>query len=301
MKGEDYNDKADNQQAIHPKTAAENIGDILKKARHAKKMTLEEVSRQTRIPIRHLKSIEANSTEGLPATTYSAGFVKSYAQLLDLDGAEMAARFRETMGEATRQQPMIEPYAPADPTRVPPLRLIIPCLIAAAVIIIGGIIWNRHHVDASLYSQNPSSSLGNIDTDSNSTSGNITEVKQSQAIAASTDLPSKVVVSAIKPVKIQIYDGKAESVFIEKTLEAGEHVSVPETLKNPMLETRHPELLTITVENKALPASTLPKRHVKDFSLLESNLLMKASTVSKPSAPVSKAPSSPALSNNDDL
>lgn len=279
MTGE-YNDKAENEQAIPKKVAAENIGDILKKARHKKNITLEEVSRQTRIPIRHLEAIEANSTDGLPATTYSAGFVKSYAQLLGLDGAEMATRFRETMGEATRQQPIIEPYAPADPMRVPPLRLIIPCLIAAAVIIIGGIIWNRHHIDASLYSQNPSSSLGNIDTDSNASSTNIAEIKQSQAIAESTAFQGKVVLSAIKPVKIQIYDGKPESVFIERTLEAGEHIAVPETIKNPMLETRHPDLLTITVNNRILPSSILPKKHVKDFSLLESRLL-KASAASR--------------------
>ncbi|MFT8736049.1 MAG: helix-turn-helix transcriptional regulator [Zymomonas mobilis] len=283
MKGE-YNDKPENDPVIHQTETGENIGDILKKARKAKKLTLEEVSRQTRIPIRHLESLEANSTKGLPATTYSAGFVKTYAQLLDLDGADMAARFRQTMGEATRQQPIIEPYAPADPTRVPPLRLIIPCLVAAAIIIMGGIIWNRHHVDASLYTQNQTSSLGNIDGENNTSAENGTDTKQSQAIAGSEDGKGKVVLSATKSVWLRLYDGKSGPVLVEKTLNAGEHIAVPDTAKNPMLQTNHPESLTIALDNKILPASILPTKRVKDFSLLENNLVKVTTVPSSSSA-----------------
>ena len=62
------------------------VGERLALVRAERGLTLAEVAAATRIPIRHLKTIESGKYDGLPASTYSAGFVKSYARLLDMNG-----------------------------------------------------------------------------------------------------------------------------------------------------------------------------------------------------------------------
>ncbi|AEI38349.1 MAG: RodZ domain-containing protein [Zymomonas mobilis subsp. pomaceae] len=288
---------------------SEKVGEILQRTRIAQKLTLDEVSRQTRIPVRHLEAIEEGSSKGLPATTYSAGFVKTYANLLGLDGVALAARFRQTMGEATKQQPIIEPYAPTDPARVPPWRLIVPCVIAGVIIIGGGILWNNHHSTPSVpYAQNLSTVTDSSNVNDNS---NINAETENSAIAAvenqaiyspsmtntflanATDATientpkAAVNLVALKPVWLRVYDGKSGPVLFEKTLNTGDHFEIPATAKDPLLRTNHPEALTVMVATRNLPPSILPSKKVKDFSLKPDSLLTAA-----PISPSSQAGSS---------
>ena len=53
-------------------------------AREEKGLTLEDVAAQTRIPRRHLESLENSDWERLPAPTYTTGFAKSYATAVGL-------------------------------------------------------------------------------------------------------------------------------------------------------------------------------------------------------------------------
>ena len=62
-----------------------SVGDRLKAAREAKKLSLEDIADQTRIPLRHLQNLEAGDWSALPAPTYTIGFAKSYASAVGLD------------------------------------------------------------------------------------------------------------------------------------------------------------------------------------------------------------------------
>ncbi len=55
------------------------VGERLRAAREEKKLSLEDVAAQTRIPQRHLASIETAEWDSLPAPTYTIGFAKNYA------------------------------------------------------------------------------------------------------------------------------------------------------------------------------------------------------------------------------
>ena len=79
-------------------------GDDLKHLRKAMGITLEEVFQVTRIGISILKSIEDNQFERLPPTIYLRNFLKSYAELLQIDPKKMAegyiknlARYQKTV------------------------------------------------------------------------------------------------------------------------------------------------------------------------------------------------------------
>jgi cytoskeletal protein RodZ len=118
-----------------------SIGERLRKAREAKGLSLEDVASQTRIPIRHLQHIESEEWDALPAVTYCVGFVRSYGNAVDLDGAELGRELRDRLGGLRTRAPVAEYYEPADPARVPPRSL---ALIAAAllvVLVVGYLIW----------------------------------------------------------------------------------------------------------------------------------------------------------------
>ena len=99
--------------------SAQRVGDKLRAAREAQGLTIEEIAATTRIPKRHLNTIESGGYEGLPAPTYSAGFIKSWARRLGLDGQALADQFRVEMGVLSVDTAQSLPYEPADPRRTP--------------------------------------------------------------------------------------------------------------------------------------------------------------------------------------
>src|SRR5829696_81256 len=99
------------------------IGERLRQAREAKGVSLDELANQTRIPIRHLQHIEREEWDALPAITYCVGFVRSYANAVGLDGADMGRELRDRLGGIRTRAPAAEYYQPADPSRVPPRSL----------------------------------------------------------------------------------------------------------------------------------------------------------------------------------
>ncbi|HEX8064354.1 MAG TPA: helix-turn-helix domain-containing protein, partial [Allosphingosinicella sp.] len=78
----------------------QSVGERLRVAREAKNLSLDDVARQTRIPVRHLEHIEREEWDALPALTYSVGFARSYANTVDLDGAQIGAEVRQQLGGA---------------------------------------------------------------------------------------------------------------------------------------------------------------------------------------------------------
>src|SRR5829696_789782 len=74
------------------------VGQSLRAAREEKGLSLEDIAAQTRIPRRHLESLETSDWERLPAPTYTSGFAKSYASAVGLDRSEIYERLRDEMG-----------------------------------------------------------------------------------------------------------------------------------------------------------------------------------------------------------
>lgn len=62
----------------------QGIGEILKKAREAKGITLEEVAEATKIRRKYLEAIEQDEFQVLPGEVYARGFVTAYLKYLDI-------------------------------------------------------------------------------------------------------------------------------------------------------------------------------------------------------------------------
>lgn len=71
----------------------ESIGRFLRKRRETRAMSVEEVSRATRIPIASLERLENDRFDDLPGEVFVRGFLKSYARALGLPVDEVMARY----------------------------------------------------------------------------------------------------------------------------------------------------------------------------------------------------------------
>ena len=89
-------------------------GEILRKAREEKGLSLNEIGLSLKISSKVLKAIEDGNEKQLPAKTFLRGFVQSYANYLHLDTDKILETFYEEMG-STRPKP----YIRADGTPAP--------------------------------------------------------------------------------------------------------------------------------------------------------------------------------------
>jgi len=73
------------------------VGELLRSAREARGITLEEVTRTTKISRNYLTAIEEGRFEKLPNPAYIKGFLRLYAHFLGLSADEVVARYEATL------------------------------------------------------------------------------------------------------------------------------------------------------------------------------------------------------------
>ncbi len=83
-------------------------GEILKKEREARGLSLHEIGLSLKINSKILKAIEEGDSTRLPAKTFLRGFVQSYAGYLKLNVEEVLKVFADEMGTTRPQVPIKE-------------------------------------------------------------------------------------------------------------------------------------------------------------------------------------------------
>ena len=71
----------------------ESIGQYLRQHREQRAMSVEEVSRATRIPVANLERLENDHFDDLPGEVFVRGFLKAYARALHLPVDDVLARY----------------------------------------------------------------------------------------------------------------------------------------------------------------------------------------------------------------
>lgn len=71
-----------------------SIGDILRRARDRKKLTLDDVTKAIKIHPNYIKALESDSYSIFSGKVHSKGFLKIYAEFLDLNVEEILALWR---------------------------------------------------------------------------------------------------------------------------------------------------------------------------------------------------------------
>jgi cytoskeleton protein RodZ len=98
----------------------ETLGKYLKNQRESKKISLREVSKNTRVREHILRAIEEDQLNLLPPATYVRGFLLAYAKYLRLDPNDVLLRYERALkGEpaASPPPPSLKPRRKIPPTQ----------------------------------------------------------------------------------------------------------------------------------------------------------------------------------------
>ena len=245
---------------------AMTAGERLRQAREASGMTLEEIATTTRIPTRHLESIETGDFARLPAPTYTIGFAKNFAGAVGLDRAEIGDQLRTEMGGSRPVMTNPEVFEPADPARAMPI-----WLIAAAI---GALL-----LFALLYNWLSNRELQPAEDEA---VANVAEVATPPPAAAVPQTQGPVLIAATDAAWIEVKDGAV--ILKQGLLAAGQNFEVPLNATAPTLTTAKPEALRISVGTAAIP-TVGPAGTKVTVSLKPDDLLRP-----RPAAPVGAPP-----------
>ena len=117
---------------VNADTMPRRIGEQLLNARLAMGVEIEDVSNQLHIRQDYLQALEDGRFDDIPGATYVAGFLRTYANHLGLDGEEMVRMFKDESGGALVRQDLYFPI-PASEARRPTGTMIIGALLIAVI------------------------------------------------------------------------------------------------------------------------------------------------------------------------
>ena len=307
-------------EAIEP--GAQRTGTMLAAARVAAGIDLADLARDTRIPLRHLRAIEADSHASLPALPYTIGFVKSFAKAVGLDPEAVAMQFRSETSKMAHV-PSVPSLEPLDERRLPS-RGLVGASIAVVVLIIAGLsAWGAGLFDPAspppaVVSASPAAlppspvpapvSVTTTDT-APAADASLTATGPTGAAAPSAVIPvagaavpgGPVVLTANEDVWIKIYDKATKTSAKIGILKSGERYVVPVDPPGLQLWTGKAGALSVTVNGKPIPPLGGPVQTVRDVSLAAADLMARAAppgvaaplpTPPKKPVPATAAPSS---------
>ncbi len=79
------------------------VGSALRKAREARNETISEVAQMLRINWRYLEALEQERFNELPGTAYITGFIRTYAEHLEIDSIELVSLYKGMAGGVTKK------------------------------------------------------------------------------------------------------------------------------------------------------------------------------------------------------
>jgi len=122
-----------------------SVGEMLRAARVAKNLSIEEVSVALRIRAAQLRVIEENNIDALPGMTYAVGFVRSYANFIGLDGVEVVRKFRAEYGQSAGHSKLTFPEPVAESRMPDPIMIGIGAFLAIVALVLWTMYSNAHN------------------------------------------------------------------------------------------------------------------------------------------------------------
>jgi cytoskeleton protein RodZ len=282
---------------------ARRTGAMLMAARTAAGLELTDVARETRVPVRHLKALEADKHDELPALPYAIGFVKSYARAIGLDPETVANQFRSETSKAAHVPTPIS-LEPLDERRLPSRGLWVGSLVVVIGIIAGLSAWGAGAFDppppaapemTATAVPEPTAAVGDIGTPA--------ATGTSAAAPGPASASGPVVLTASRDVWVKISDRANGDTLKVGVMAAGESFTVPADRPGLTLWTGMAGALSVSVGGQVLPPLGGPVETVRNVSLLPADLVARsapAATVAPASGtaatatPVAADPSIPA-------
>lgn len=240
----------------------QRVGEKLAAERKAQGLDLATIAARTRVPVRHLEAIEKSDFASLPGSTYSMGFVRSYARVLGMDAAAIGAEMRHELSEHGfgGHQPAAPSFEPTDPARIPSKALAWTAAGIAALLLIGYLVWRSAIFDGGSAVDAPAPVVA------------AKPAGAENAAAAAPDPTGAVVLTANDVVWVRIYDAENKRLY-EKEMQKGDSFSVPADANNPMINTGRAQAIDVTIGGKKVDALAEADVPVLDVGVSAASLL----------------------------
>ncbi|MBM3928313.1 MAG: helix-turn-helix domain-containing protein [Sphingomonadales bacterium] len=244
-------------------------GDRLRAARDAQGLSLADIAARTRIPQRHLESIETGTYQSLPSQTYAMGFARAYARAVGVDEVALAADVRRELDRGWDRPSNTRPiYEVEEPSRTPPKGLVLGGLVIAVLLMIGVGLW---------YGSDLFRGGGGGDSATAPQSAEVAvPVPQTVAPAPTPAASDQVTITATDEVWVRIYDG-SDTTLLMKTMAPGERYDVPAGTVGAQINVGRPDKLAITVGGRPVAPLGSGRVAIKDVSLEPAALLARGS------------------------
>jgi cytoskeletal protein RodZ len=116
-------------------TDRDGLGELLRRARERRGLTLEQISNETKIPRRHLEALERNNLAAVPSAFYRRAEVRAYARVVNLDQNLALARLERALKPPVAVAAVPEPRRTEERMLSPRrLLIVIGVVVAAAVL-----------------------------------------------------------------------------------------------------------------------------------------------------------------------
>lgn len=248
---------------------AERVGERLRGAREGVGLEISQVAAETRIPQRHLVSIEEGAFGKLPSRTYAVGFSRTYARMLGLDEHEVIAQVRAELAQGDSAADMAATrFEPGDPARVPGRGLAWFGLLAAALFLAGIYTFYRSYFAPGV---GPAPLTEETATPA-STRSDGARIARAPGAAAQTARGPVVFTALMDDTWVKFYDAEGERLY-EALMDKGESYTVPADAEGPQVWTGRPYALAITVGGDAVPKLSEEDTIVKDVPVTAAALL----------------------------
>jgi cytoskeletal protein RodZ len=256
------------------------IGGRLRAAREAQGLTLAQVAAETRIPQRHLQTIESGNFAALPARTYAIGFSRNYAKLVGLDDNDVANAVRAEL-DAQEPQPHHRPasFEPGDPARVPSRALGWLSGLAAVLVLLGLFFAAKTFFM-------PAADLPPLAEPTDTASPDLARAAPAAPSTSASATPDgPVTFTALEEgIWVKFYDANGMQLM-QKLMTKGESYTVPADAAGPQLWTGRPDALAITVGGQPVPKLAESDRVMRDVPVTAAALLARtAPEAPRPSA-----------------
>ncbi len=267
---------------------ARRTGAMLQAGRSAAGLELVDVARETRVPIRHLKALEADKHDELPALPYAIGFVKSYARAIGLDPETMANQFRSETSKSAHVPTPIS-LEPLDERRLPSRGLWIGSLVAIIAIIAVFSAWGSGAFDppppaapetTAVAEAPPAEATGDV---------GMPAAGPAAAVPTAATSAGPVVLTASRDVWVKISDKASGDTLKVGVMTAGESFTVPADRPALTLWTGMAGALSVSVGGQVLPPLGGSVETVRNVSLAAADLVARSAAPAATTTPAAPA------------
>lgn len=129
-------EKIETDQANAQEPSKDRVGDILRKERITRRITVETIAKDLKLNVKYIKSLEASEYESLPADPYVRVYLRSLAKYLSLDPESILKQFYSERGlssETKRETTKITITMKEKETKSPMLLIAVSLILLLAI------------------------------------------------------------------------------------------------------------------------------------------------------------------------